>query len=75
LGEQLEQRSKLLDGLGDLLEQYDKSTGQLSKWLATRSEELQSLRPAKELSTGEQVQEQLDLLRAMERVSGLLGFL
>jgi hypothetical protein len=69
LGDHLEQRAKLLDGLNVQLEQYEHSSEDLSAWLSRQSDKLEALRPAQELNTGEQVQEQLDMLRAMEKVN------
>lgn len=63
-----EERATQLDGLPQLLEQYEATYIQLLAWLEQRENDLQLLRSAHHLETEEEVMEQMRLLHQMEIV-------
>uniref|UniRef100_A0A1I7SAC8 Dystrophin n=1 Tax=Bursaphelenchus xylophilus TaxID=6326 RepID=A0A1I7SAC8_BURXY len=61
-----EKRAQNLDGICDLLKEYDKKFTHLSAWLTARQEELVRLRSAHHLTTTEEVEEQKKLIKEMD---------
>uniref|UniRef100_A0A915DTR3 Dystrophin n=1 Tax=Ditylenchus dipsaci TaxID=166011 RepID=A0A915DTR3_9BILA len=66
LCEWAERRATALDGLLELLENYNQAYGHLSGWLEQRQNELQQLRSAHHLEKEEEIVEQMHLLHKME---------
>lgn len=67
LNDRIEQRIKMLGETIRLVELYERTSEQLNKWLDMRCDELKKLGSVNSLESGEQVQEQLNLLRSMEQ--------
>ncbi|CAD5206423.1 unnamed protein product [Bursaphelenchus okinawaensis] len=61
-----EKRAKNLDGICDLLKEYQNKFTHLSAWLTARQEELIRLRSAHHLTTSEEVEEQKKLIKEMD---------
>ncbi|TKR92162.1 hypothetical protein L596_006870 [Steinernema carpocapsae] len=61
-----ETRAKALDGLVELLKEYETTHEHLNRWLSEREEDLMLLRTAKHLEKEEEVLEQMSLMHRIE---------
>lgn len=62
-----EKRAKALDGIVELLEQYQTSSGHLTYWLQNRHAEMQKFRSVHHLESEAEIDEQKFLIRKMEQ--------
>ncbi|KAK0429407.1 hypothetical protein QR680_011365 [Steinernema hermaphroditum] len=61
-----ETRAKQLDGLVELLKEYDDTHEHLNRWLSEREEDLTLLRSAKHLETDEEIIQQMGIMHRIE---------